>query len=173
MPLFFWVLLLDLLDEVTEVRQDVESYNEELIQQNGIVTQYSHQLQAQSDKIKDQRIEVEKLFSDIQASVRTAERLQLALLPNLSDLKSSFEEVFVFYKAKDIVIGDFYWFRNIIVEDKNYKIIVVADCTGHGVPGAIMTIVGYFLLERIVEREKIIKPNQILETLKEQLRIKN
>ncbi len=153
------------MDEVTEVRQDIESYNEELLQQNQIVTQYSHELQAQSDKIKDQRREVEKLFSDVQASVRTAERLQLALLPAFSHLKSSFEEIFVFYKAKDIVSGDFYWFRNVIVKNKNFKIVVVADCTGHGVPGAIMTIVGYFLLERIVEKEKIIKPNEILKAL--------
>lgn len=153
------------VDEVTEVRQDVESYNEELLQQNEIVTQYSHELQTQSDKIKEQGLQVEKLFSDIQASVRTAERLQLALLPELDNLKSSFDDIFVFYKAKDIVSGDFYWFRNITVEQKEYKIIVVADCTGHGIPGAIMTIVGYFLLEQILEREKIVKPNQILEML--------
>ncbi|WP_375563247.1 PP2C family protein-serine/threonine phosphatase [Bernardetia sp. OM2101] len=155
------------MDEVTETRQDVESYNEELLQQNQIVTQYSHELQAQSDKIKEQRVQVEKLFSDIQASVRTAERLQLALLPDLSYLQAAFEEIFVFYKAKDIISGDFYWFRNITLEDKKYKIIIAADCTGHGVPGAIMTIVGYFLLERIIEKEKIIKPNEILEALNE------
>ena len=155
------------LDEVTEIRQDVESYNEELLQQNEIVTQYSHELQAQSDKIKDQRLEVEKLFANVQASVRTAERLQLALLPDLSSLKDAFEEAFIFYKAKDIVSGDFYWFRNITLENKNYQIIVVADCTGHGVPGAIMTIVGYFLLERIVDKEKSVKPDQILNTLNE------
>jgi serine phosphatase RsbU (regulator of sigma subunit) len=155
------------IDEVTEVRQDIESYNEELLQQNQIVTQYSHELQAQSDKIKDQRVQVEKLFSDIQASVRTAERLQLALLPDLSNLRAAFEEIFVFYKAKDIISGDFYWFRNITLEGNNYKIIIAADCTGHGVPGAIMTIVGYFLLERIIEKEKIVKPHQILEALNE------
>lgn len=155
------------MDEVTEVRQDVETYNEELLQQNQIVTQYSHELQAQSDKIQEQRIEVEKLFSDIQSSVRTAERLQLALLPDLSDLKNSFEEIFIFYKAKDIVSGDFYWFRKMVVQQKEYKIIVVADCTGHGVPGAIMTIVGYFLLERIIEKENLTKPNEILEALNE------
>ncbi|PIY07819.1 MAG: hypothetical protein COZ18_15455 [Flexibacter sp. CG_4_10_14_3_um_filter_32_15] len=155
------------IDEVTEVRQDIETYNEELLQQNQIVTQYSHELQAQSDKIKDQRVQVEKLFSDIQASVRTAERLQLALLPDLSHMKAAFEEIFVFYKAKDIISGDFYWFRNITLEDNNYKIIIAADCTGHGVPGAIMTIVGYFLLERIIEKEKIVKPHQILEALNE------
>lgn len=155
------------MDEVTEVRQDIESYNEELLQQNQIVTQYSHELQAQSDKIKEQRVQVEKLFSDIQASVRTAERLQLALLPDLSNLRATFEEIFIFYKAKDIISGDFYWFRSITLEDKNYKIIIAADCTGHGVPGAIMTIVGYFLLERIIEKEKIVKPNQILEALNE------
>jgi serine phosphatase RsbU (regulator of sigma subunit) len=155
------------IDEVIEVRQDIESYNEELLQQNQIVTQYSHELQAQSDKIKEQRVQVEKLFSDIQASVRTAERLQLALLPDLSNLRAAFEEIFVFYKAKDIISGDFYWFRNITLEDNNYKIIIAADCTGHGVPGAIMTIVGYFLLERIIEKEKIVKPHQILEALNE------
>ncbi|AFM03972.1 Stage II sporulation protein E (SpoIIE) [Bernardetia litoralis DSM 6794] len=155
------------LDKVTEVRQDVESYNEELLQQNQIVTQYSHELQAQSDKIKEQGIQVEKLFSDVQASVRTAERLQLALLPELSNLKAAFEEIFVFYKAKDIISGDFYWFRTITLEDKEYKVIIVADCTGHGVPGAIMTIVGYFLLERIIEKEKIVKPDKILEALNE------
>lgn len=155
------------LDEVIEVRQDIETYNEELVQQNEIVMQYSHELQAQSDKIKEQRIQVEKLFSDVQASVRTAERLQLALLPDLSSLKNAFDEVFIFYKAKDIISGDFYWFRNIILEDKKYKIVIVADCTGHGVPGAIMTIVGYFLLERIIDKEKIIEPHKILEALNE------
>ncbi|WP_338815211.1 SpoIIE family protein phosphatase [Bernardetia sp. Wsw4-3y2] len=155
------------LDEVTEVRQDVETYNEELLQQNQIVTQYSHELQAQSDKIKDQRVQVEKLFSDIQASVRTAERLQLALLPDLSNLQAAFDEVFIFYKAKDIISGDFYWFRSVTLENKEYKIIIAADCTGHGVPGAIMTIVGYFLLERIIEKEKIVMPNEILEALNE------
>ncbi len=155
------------LDDVTEIRQDIESYNEELLQQNQIVTQYSHELKAQSEKIKEQRIQVEKLFSDVQASVRTAERLQLALLPDLSNLKTAFDEVFVFYKAKDIISGDFYWFRNVLLEGKNYKITILADCTGHGVPGAIMTIVGYFLLERIVEKEKIVRPNTILEALNE------
>ena len=153
------------LDEVTEARQDIETYNEELLQQNQIVTQYSHELQAQSDKIKDQRLQVEKLFSDVQASVRTAERLQFALLPDLSYLKNAFDEIFVFYKAKDIISGDFYWFRSITLEDKNYKIIIAADCTGHGVPGAIMTIVGHFLLERIIEKERIVLPNQILAAL--------
>lgn len=93
--------------------------------------------------------------------------MQLALLPELSNLKAAFEEIFVFYKAKDIISGDFYWFRTITLEDKEYKVIIVADCTGHGVPGAIMTIVGYFLLERIIEKEKIVKPDKILEALNE------
>jgi serine phosphatase RsbU (regulator of sigma subunit) len=155
------------LDKATEAHQDIETYNEELLQQNQIVTQYSHELQVQSDKIKDQRVQVEKLFSDIQASVRTAERLQLALLPDLSTLKNAFNEIFVFYKAKDIISGDFYWFRTITLENKEYKIIIAADCTGHGVPGAIMTIVGYFLLERIIEKEKIVKPDEILKALNE------
>ena len=155
------------LDKVTKVQQDIETYNEELVQQNQIVTQYSHELEAQSEKIKEQRIQVEKLFSDIQASVRTAERLQLALLPDVSLLKSNFEEVFVLYKAKDIISGDFYWFRNVVVDEKRYKIVVTADCTGHGVPGAIMTIVGFFLLEHIVDKEKIVLPHSILEALDE------
>lgn len=153
------------MDKVIEGKQNIEGYNEELLQQNQIVTQYSHELGIQSKKIKNQRIQVEKLLADIQASVRSAERLQLALLPALALLKADFEEIFVFYKAKDIVSGDFYWYRNIVLEEKNYKIVVVADCTGHGVPGAIMTIVGYFLLERIIEKEKTILPHHILEQL--------
>ncbi|WP_291725033.1 PP2C family protein-serine/threonine phosphatase [Bernardetia sp.] len=155
------------LDKVTKVQRDIETYNEELVQQNQIVTQYSHELEAQSEKIKEQRVQVEQLFADIQSSVRTAERLQLALLPDPSLLKSNFEEAFVFYKAKDIISGDFYWFRNIELDTKKYKVMVVADCTGHGVPGAIMTIVGYFLLERIIEKEKVVLPHNILEALDE------
>jgi serine phosphatase RsbU (regulator of sigma subunit) len=80
-------------------------------------------------------------------------------------VREAFKEVFIFYKAKDIISGDFYWFRTITLEDKEYKIIVAVDCTGHGVPGAIMTIVGYFLLERIIEKENIVKPHQILKAL--------
>ncbi|WP_375563193.1 SpoIIE family protein phosphatase [Bernardetia sp. OM2101] len=97
----------------------------------------------------------------IQDSIRYAERIQTAILPNSDYLNLFIPNHFVFYRPKDIVSGDFYWCRK--ADDK--IIIVVADCTGHGVPGAFMSLIGHQLLNRAILEQKIYSPEKILEKM--------
>ena len=94
-------------------------------------------------------------------SLNYAASIQMAVFGSKSQILKHFKEGFILFKPKDIVSGDFYWFGS--VEDE--KIIVSADCTGHGVPAALMTIMGNDLLNEIVLQDKIIHPDKILEEL--------
>jgi len=94
-------------------------------------------------------------------SLNYAASIQMAVFGSKSQILKHFKEGFILFKPKDIVSGDFYWFGS--VEDE--KIIVSADCTGHGVPAALMTIMGNDLLNEIVLQDKIIRPDKVLEEL--------
>ncbi|WP_338814934.1 SpoIIE family protein phosphatase [Bernardetia sp. Wsw4-3y2] len=102
----------------------------------------------------------------IQSSIRYAERIQSAVLPSSSYLKELLPSYFVFYKPKDVVSGDFYWCR----DEDNKIVIAVADCTGHGVPGAFMSLIGHQLLNRAVIDKKIYSPEKILENVNRAIR---
>lgn len=102
---------------------------------------------------------------NISDSIVYASRIQMALLPEEKVLKTIFPECFVFYKPKNVVSGDFYW----VNELGDLKIIAVADCTGHGVPGAFMSMLGISLLNEIILREHITDPGEILNILRERL----
>ena len=108
---------------------------------------------------------IEQQNKDITSSINSAKRIQYSLLPKASEIGSHFEDYFVIFKPKDIVSGDFYWTHQI--GDK--LILVLADCTGHGVPGAFMTILGINLLNQLVIERKIDDPSQILNGLNNEL----
>jgi serine phosphatase RsbU (regulator of sigma subunit) len=100
---------------------------------------------------------------NISDSINYARRIQNALLPRLAEIKAAFPDSFVFYRPKDVISGDFYWFANKIEE--NIQIIVTSDCTGHGVPGAFMSMLGSSLLSNIIHNREIYEPNKILDLL--------
>lgn len=102
----------------------------------------------------------------IQSSIRYAERIQSAVLPSSNYLTELLPNHFIFYKPKDVVSGDFYWCR----KEDNKIIIAVADCTGHGVPGAFMSLIGHQLLDRAVIDKKIYEPEKILESVNKAIR---
>lgn len=109
---------------------------------------------------------IEQQNKDITASINYAKRIQINLLPDQQVFHRHFEQSFVLFRPKDIVSGDFYWTQE--VDGK--LIVVVADCTGHGVPGAFMTILGINLLNQIVRERKQYEPDVILNQLNMELR---
>jgi serine phosphatase RsbU (regulator of sigma subunit) len=112
-------------------------------------------------KIESQRADLEQKNKSITDSLIYAQRIQEALLPSEEYFRRHFKESFIFYKPKDIVSGDFYW-----IGDKNNKIfIVAADCTGHGVPGALMSMIGHELLEKIINVDDVEQPAKVLEIM--------
>lgn len=109
---------------------------------------------------------IEQQNKDITASINSAKRIQFNLLPDAQLLNRYFDQSFLIFKPKDIVSGDFYW----IEEVDNKLIVALADCTGHGVPGAFMTILGINLLNQIVLERRILEPASILNQLHTELR---
>jgi PAS domain S-box-containing protein len=112
----------------------------------------------QQQLIQDQR-------DDITSSINYAQRIQLNLLPHERYFATGFREHFIIYKPKDIVSGDFYWMETV----GNTTVFALADCTGHGVPGAFMTLLGINLLNSIVKENRILDPGQILDELDKRL----
>ncbi len=110
---------------------------------------------------------IEQQNKDITASINSAKRIQFNLLPDPRMLNVHFEQSFVLFKPKDIVSGDFYW----VEEMDNKLIVVLADCTGHGVPGAFITILGINLLNQIVRERKQFEPDVILNQLNRELEL--
>ncbi len=97
-------------------------------------------------------------------SINYAKRIQDSILPPLVEIKKHLPESFVLFKPKDIVSGDFYWFH--VSEELKAKLLIAAvDCTGHGVPGAFMSMMGYNLLEQVVKKHHIHQPAMILNEL--------
>jgi ligand-binding sensor domain-containing protein/serine phosphatase RsbU (regulator of sigma subunit) len=108
-------------------------------------------------EISQKNKELEKKNNDIMDSIRYAQRIQDAVLPP----SIPFENTFVLYRPKDIVSGDFYWLE----KTDGQELIAAVDCTGHGVPGAFLSILGQNLLSKIVKEYGILKPNEILNNL--------
>ncbi len=106
-----------------------------------------------------QRQRVEDKKQEITDSINYAKRIQYAVLPQEETILRSIPLSFIYYNPRDIVSGDFFWFYEI---DRDNYILVCADCTGHGVPGAFMTVIGSSLLNQIVIENKITKPAEIL-----------
>jgi serine phosphatase RsbU (regulator of sigma subunit) len=117
-------------------------------------------------KINLQASKLEKQNREIKSSIRYANTIQTAMLPDLVQIKD-FATNFVIYRPKDIVSGDFYW-ASIISDTRMF--FAVVDCTGHGVPGAFMSMIGIRMLDEIVNEMKLESPAIILESLNEILR---
>jgi serine phosphatase RsbU (regulator of sigma subunit) len=112
-------------------------------------------------ELERQKAELEYSSRRITDSLNYAQRIQDALLPSETYLKKYFRESFILYKPKDIVSGDFYW----IGEKNDTRVIVAADCTGHGVPGALISMIGHDLLEKIIITESTLQPGKILDRM--------
>lgn len=100
--------------------------------------------------------------NEVKSSLEYARTIQVTMLPENHEMVSFFHHCFVFNRPRDIVSGDFYWFRQL---DDERALIAVADCTGHGVPGALMSIMGHNFLNEIVIEQETISPCEILERL--------
>ncbi len=108
-------------------------------------------------------LEIQNKNKKITESINYAKRIQNAILPNSRVISKALPESFILYKPRDVVSGDFPWF----VQIKDEIFIAAVDCTGHGVPGALLSLIGYFLLNDIVRSRKITEPGKILDLLDE------
>lgn len=121
----------------------------------------NRELEQTQDELLKQKEEIEVFNEEVRHSIRYASRIQNAILPDIDIMQMYMPEVFVLYKPKDVVSGDFYWF----VKKADKVFVAAVDCTGHGVPGAFMSLIGYTLLNQIVNEREIYDPGEILNHL--------
>ncbi len=119
------------------------------------------------EKVSERTAEIEAQKEEITSSITYASRLQMAMLPVSHIFADSFSDYFIIFKPRDIVSGDFYW----IGEDTNNVYFTVADCTGHGVPGAFMSTLGVSILNEIMTHNKDLKANELLNLLREKIKL--
>lgn len=143
--------LLVMRDELQETERNLEQK----------VQERTEEVVKQRDEIEKQREKVQELYKDVRDSIIYAKRLQNSILPTDEKVALVCPKSFVLYKPKDIVSGDFYWFEKI----GNKSLFGVIDCTGHGVPGAFMSLLGSNGLQSAINEGKLDQPAQILDFL--------
>jgi serine phosphatase RsbU (regulator of sigma subunit) len=118
------------------------------------------------EKVVERTAEIEAQKKEITSSIQYASRIQLAMLPEKEHFTTSFEEHFILFRPRDIVSGDFYWFD----ENDERIYFTTADCTGHGVPGAFMSMLGISALQEITSNYNDLSANSILDMLREKIK---
>jgi serine phosphatase RsbU (regulator of sigma subunit)/Tfp pilus assembly protein PilF len=139
-------------EELTVLNEAISSQNEQILEANEELTALNEAISQQKNEILD--------------SITYAKKIQAAMLPPEQYFQEILNDVFILFKPRDIVSGDFFWIKHV----NQYVILAAADCTGHGVPGAFMSLLGISFLNEIVQRREVTQANQVLNELRRQIR---
>ena len=132
------------------------------------VERRTEQIAAQNKALEHSYLALESKTRTLHESINYAKHIQNAILPPEIVIKALFSESFIFYKPRDVVSGDFYWVDRKVSQDGNMRIAIAAvDCTGHGVPGAIMSMIGYNLLNQFSNEATLQEPQLLVQKLHE------
>lgn len=142
------------------MRKNLKEYSEEMEEK---VRERTAEITRQKEEIEKQGEQIAELYDQVKDSILYAKRIQEAILPSKEEIDMALKNSMVLFRPKDIVSGDFYWYS----EKHDRAIIAAADCTGHGVPGALMSMIGSSLLNEIVNEKGITNPAEILFALKQ------
>ncbi len=168
-------------NEIELKNTELEQQKEEILTQRDLLEGQNVILHTQQKELQERNDEIEKQRNDITASINYAKRIQTAILPDIALVKEILPQSFIFYKPRDIVSGDFYYFTTIqeaSVRQHDGKrtpstklILAAVDCTGHGVPGAFMSMIGDAMLNQIINIQRVTSPDIILNELHRGVRL--
>ena len=144
-----------------EANIELDFLNKDLEEKNHQIVHANIELDALNKDLTLKNYEISSAHQRITDSITYARKIQSAVLPFESRMKENLDDYFLLYIPKDIVSGDFYWMEKI----DGKTVLVVADCTGHGVPGAFMSMIGNELLNNIVVKQKILDPARVLSEM--------
>jgi serine phosphatase RsbU (regulator of sigma subunit) len=147
--------------QLQETNNKLNAKNDELLSLNEEINQQNDEILSQRDALSIAVHETNKQKENILASINYALKIQTAMLPFEERIAESLKNFFIFYKPRDIVSGDFYFFEN----KDTHVVFSALDCTGHGVPGAFMSMIGHEILGEIVNVKHIYSPDLILNNL--------
>ena len=152
--------------EKQKVNQLLQTQSKDIMSKNTALEQQKEEILTQRDAIDVQNGVLQGKNEQIKASIRAAQIIQNTILPYKKRIDTILNDYFIYYQPKDIVSGDLYW----IDKENSKNIVALIDCTGHGVSGAMMTMIAYSILDRIVHAYKITDPAQILQKMHEEVK---
>lgn len=144
---------------------EIEEKNVDLKQKNEEISTQMDEIEAQRNLVFEQKEAIEQYSNEVMKSIEYAKRIQSSILPEKASLREHVSDSFVLFRPRDVVSGDFFWYA--YVEGK--AVFVVADSTGHGVPGAFMSMMGASLLKELVQKEYITHPGVILRRMRKEI----
>ncbi len=155
-----------------ELEEKVRLSTLEVMAKNRLLEDQKREIEARNHEIFLQKAHLEDQNFNLTASLKYASQIQQSMLPQIKDLKAAFSDVFVFFRPKDIVSGDFFWFTQYQDPQSGINRVYIAavDCTGHGIPGALLSMIGIDLLNGIVHLMGITEPCKILDTLNDSIK---
>jgi serine phosphatase RsbU (regulator of sigma subunit) len=145
------------------IRERVLHKKQEILEQK--IAERTAEVVAKAQEIQHQRDVIEVKNKELTDSIHYAQRIQQSILPDEKMISKHLPQHFIYFKPKDIVSGDFYWYSR----QGDHVLWAVVDCTGHGVPGGFMSMLGSGLLNQIVNEEKRIEPSEILNHLRDRV----
>ncbi|MFH2143119.1 MAG: SpoIIE family protein phosphatase, partial [Bacteroidota bacterium] len=148
---------------LTDQKNEIEEKNEELKQSNEEISAQRDEIETQRDLVTFQKEKIEEIHSQLTSSIHYAKRIQNAVLPEKEFIDTLLNDYFILFKPRDIVSGDFFW----MTMRKKHLLVAVADCTGHGVPGAFISMLGISFLNDIVARDDVTKASHVINVLRE------
>jgi serine phosphatase RsbU (regulator of sigma subunit) len=148
----------------TNLEDKVHTRMSEILEQNEILEKQRDEIEKRNSLLNSAYNRVKLSNLEINDGINYAKKIQNSLLPDKKDVKNLFPKSLIMYKPKDVLSGDFYWTDNILINGKENLFFAVADCTGHGVPGSLMSIVGNNLLSDTIIAEKIYDTAEILNS---------
>lgn len=158
--------LTPILNEKGDVTQLVAIYSDinKLKEQEAAIRSQNEELLQQKNTLEMQKTQIEEQTKSIKKGIDYAQTIQQTILPP-KELITKYFDCFVLFRPKDIVSGDFYWFSTAKEGDRNYQFIGDFDCTGHGVPGAFMSLIGNRVLNEVINVRNTYSPRDIMDAL--------
>ncbi len=152
-------------DQIQLANAELAQKQEEIMSQAEILRTANEEIRAKNDFLEIQKTVIEKKNEDITASITYAQRIQQAMLPSTELILDHLPDSFILFKPRDIVSGDFYWYHQVDWLGEPFQVLAAIDCTGHGVPGAFMSMIGHELLNEILRQIPSIEPQIMLNEL--------
>jgi len=165
MTVIFAILMLQRFRITRRQKRIIEKQKEIVDEKNILLNKQNEEIKTQHEIVVKQKKHIEEIYKKITDSINYAKKIQDVMLPDKDTINKFLGNYFIIYKPKDIVSGDFYWTTKI----NDFLIITVADCTGHGVPGAFMSMLGISFLNEIVRKKEITKASQVLNELRKEI----
>jgi serine phosphatase RsbU (regulator of sigma subunit) len=152
-------------DSLKESNFEAKTLNKELISESQLLKEINEKILDQSKELAEQSKKIHQKNELLTQSLNYARRIQHSIFPEIADMKKVLPKTAIFFQPKELVSGDFYWMHS----TDDFIIVAEVDCTGHGVPGAFMSMIGNTLLNEIIINKKILAPQEILRKLNEEL----